>query len=80
MAKNQIKFDLENCDSGIRYCDGKACYDKRGAQTVKNIREKEDGIDLRIYQCPLCNMWHLTKILNWLSKEKHGRIKIWKNL
>lgn len=39
---------------------GKVIYDKRGAQTEKNRRWNEDHVELRIYQCPACNWWHLT--------------------
>jgi len=48
----------------IRYCDGKPCYDKRGAETVLNRRFKRHARNrpdfLRIYHCPECNLWHLT--------------------
>lgn len=41
---------------------GKTCFDKKTAQTKKNQLEKI-GIEkyLRIYECELCNWWHLTK-------------------
>lgn len=39
---------------------GKVCFDKKGAQTKKNSM-KEKGIIFRIYNCPKCNAWHLTK-------------------
>ena len=42
-------------------CNGKTMYDKKGAVTARNRRMKEDHIELREYQCPLCGYWHLTK-------------------
>lgn len=47
----------------MEYCNGKATYDKKGATTAKNKRWKEERLELRIYPCPDCNMWHLTKQL-----------------
>lgn len=44
----------------IRRCNGKVCYDKRGARTAANDRYDEDHVKLRIYPCPRCNSWHLT--------------------
>ena len=48
---------------GRKYCpvQGKNIYDKRGAQTEANRRWEEDHVELRIYNCPECNGWHLTK-------------------
>lgn len=47
----------------VRYCRGKACYDKRQAQTAANSRFREDHVRLRLYPCPDCGYWHLTKKL-----------------
>ncbi len=44
-------------------CKGKVKYDKKGAQTVKNDRMRMEHTELRIYHCPLCNGWHVTKDL-----------------
>lgn len=51
----------------IPYCSrsGKPCYDKRAATTAANLRYKEAHIRLRIYPCPDCNWWHLTKTNYW---------------
>lgn len=36
-------------------------YDKKGAQTKKNSDEKSGRVkELRIYQCPMSNTWHIT--------------------
>lgn len=45
------------------YCpeQGKNTYDKRGAETVRNKRWKEDRVKLRIYHCRECQGWHVTK-------------------
>jgi len=42
---------------------GKICFDKRGAQSSRNSRYNEDHVELRIYNCPHCNFWHVTKQL-----------------
>lgn len=41
---------------------GKVQFDKKTAQTKKNYLLKI-GTEryLRIYNCPICNAWHLTK-------------------
>lgn len=55
----------------IRYCNknGKPCYDKRGATTVKNSRWKRDRVKLRIYQCCF-DHWHVTKQLEPENKQR----------
>jgi len=53
---------------------GKICFDKKTAQTKKNWLEKKGRQKfLRIYQCDMCNAWHLTKRLNF--KQKYGNEK-----
>ena len=42
-------------------CRGKVKYDKKGAQTVKNDRFRRDHVELRVYHCPHCDGWHVTK-------------------
>lgn len=48
-------------------CNGKKCYTKRDAETVRNARtvgrrKMRHGRpkELRIYHCEFCNHWHLT--------------------
>lgn len=48
-------------------CNGKRCYTKRDAETVRNARTKgrrkiRHGRpkELRIYECPDCGHWHLS--------------------
>ncbi len=41
---------------------GKVVFDKRTAQSKKNFLEKLGRErSLRIYHCPACNGWHITK-------------------
>jgi hypothetical protein len=54
-------------------CLSKARYDKRGAKTVLNAFSNQRGRhgrprDLRVYSCPLCAGWHLTK----LNSQNHN--------
>jgi len=51
-----------------QYCNGKQCYDKKTAQTLRNARGNH-GTLLRIYQCDLCDSWHLTKSLDNFKKK-----------
>jgi len=44
----------------LEYCNDKPCYDKKGAQSAKNFRMRSAHTILRIYNCPDCNLWHLT--------------------
>lgn len=44
------------------HCNGKKCYTKRDAQTMRNTRIKKGHDLLRIYPCPRCNWWHLTSL------------------
>lgn len=49
-------------------CNGKKCFDKKGAESARNKRlkpkrhERRHGTPdkLRIYECPDCGRWHLT--------------------
>lgn len=43
---------------------GKICYSKKICETTANRKWKEDGIELRVYQCPDCNFFHLTHHIN----------------
>lgn len=45
------------------YCHvmAKICYDKKGAVTARNLRMKNSRLKLRVYCCPECGFWHLTK-------------------
>lgn len=40
----------------------KLCYDKRGAESARNRIQSRGGDRLRIYHCPDCNQWHLSKL------------------
>lgn len=55
------------------YCEktGKCCFDKRGAITASNARFEEDHTRLRVYPCPECGHWHLTKQLKEQPKKKY---------
>jgi len=50
MKYNKIEF-------GYSLCSGKKIYDKKGAQTILNYRQKniKKG-ELRIYQCEECGI------------------------
>lgn len=57
MKMKQYKFFGE-----AKKCNGKASYDKKGALTASNSRKRFDHVELRIYPCPDCNMWHLANM------------------
>ena len=61
--KEDLSDEFPNNTLNNDFCNGKKCYDKKTAQTAKNLRFKESHIKLRIYQCPECNQWHLTSKL-----------------
>lgn len=42
-------------------CGGKNTYTRREAETAKRFVGLKRGKDMRIYQCPTCRGWHLTK-------------------
>jgi len=52
------RYGMPRCPGG-----GKVCFDKKSAQTQRNLFEKQNGVLLRIYQCQNCNWWRtsLTK-------------------
>ena len=61
------KFEMDDEIEGfnqrkpIGVC-GKICFSKKSAQTKKNWLEFRGRIKkLKIYQCPQCNAWHMTK-------------------
>jgi hypothetical protein len=35
-------------------------FDKKTAKTILNKCKKEHRPEIRIYECPECNAWHLT--------------------
>lgn len=55
----------------IGYCNGKPSYDKRSAVTARNKRWDEDHVELRVYQCPDCNWWHLTSLRARRKRLRH---------
>lgn len=61
-SDKEIVRDIVRTFNPIKKCwkMNKQSYDKRGAQTVKNQRERNSGTSLRIYECEFCNHWHLT--------------------
>ena len=59
---------------------GKICYDKREAETVRNVRLKpqrgrgkrkrsKTPKFLRIYECEHCGCWHLTSARNFTPSD-----------
>ncbi len=58
------------------YCDehGKNCYDKRGAETARNKRWKEDHVRLRMYNCPDCGEWHLSEDTDEPPRKKKRKM------
>lgn len=60
MTSKPTRADRDLHLPGALRCSGKVAYDKKGAQSAKNLRYKQDHVQLRIYSCPKCNMWHLT--------------------
>lgn len=61
--KNQIYNEGQYPDPPR--CGGKIIYDKRGAITAKNLAFKRGLNRLRIYECDLCDGWHLTHKINY---------------
>ncbi len=52
------QYDLEAS------CAGKKAYpDHKLARAVARGVAEKRGVELRVYQCELCGMWHLTKQL-----------------
>ena len=62
-------------------CGGKRRYDKKGAVTAKNSRYHHDHVKLRVYECPDCGGWHLTKLKEFIElqtlndRSPHGILK-----
>jgi len=61
--KEDLSDQFPNNSLNNDFCNGKKCYDKKSALTAKNKRFKDSHIKLRIYQCDICNQWHLTSKL-----------------
>lgn len=62
--QKSTRGEMKIFTGGPEYCiEGKVIYDKKGAVSAKNSRWKRDHVKLRIYHCPTCNKWHLTKKL-----------------
>lgn len=57
-------FEVQDENLYLKPCPdgGKICYDKKDAQQKRNwVERRGRGKDMRIYQCPSCGYWHLTK-------------------
>ncbi len=55
---------------------GKVCFGKRTAATKRNfLQHRGNTKRLQIYQCTLCNVWHLTKKVH-IRPRKHKRRSI----
>lgn len=61
------------------YCQahGKNAYDKRGAEEVRNAAWRDRHEALRVYCCPECRRWHVTKNVD-RPKEKKPKRKMWR--
>lgn len=51
------------CSSKVRYPNENA------ANYAKKIVEVKKGIKMAIYECPLCNGWHVCKAINKYTKK-----------
>lgn len=47
-------------DVPLPRCGDKVSYPKRLGKEVLNKRQRAGFRNLRLYQCPKCNYWHLT--------------------
>ena len=45
-----------------RMCYGKRPYSYDTANKVVQRRKAEDDIDLRVYHCPVCQKYHISKV------------------
>lgn len=45
----------------MEQCGGKNCYTKHEAERVQGETGRHIGKDLRVYHCPKCFNFHLTK-------------------
>ena len=64
-------------------CDYKNRYNKKEALSMRNYRESQGEVNLRVYQCKYCNFWHLTHKDRWGSRipgkyYKRKRSRNWK--
>lgn len=64
-------YTPDNGRSKLGEC-GKVCFDKKSAQTKMNWLLKQGKARyLRIYQCPICNSFHLTHVKQGYIVEKY---------
>lgn len=70
----------------MKECRGKIIYTKREAETLLNAlqhyRNTKDRAPKRIYECPICNFWHMTSQEEYIKSEKIPLILIdkWKEV
>lgn len=68
--------DWEDRKPFVQYCNGKMRYfEKKSAVTAKNARWEQSHVELRIYQCPDCGDWHLTKQLRREKYDMHTHFR-----
>ncbi len=54
--------DLPLSELHFKNCVNKVKYKTEAhAWRMKNIQEKKNSISLKVYSCPCCKGWHLTK-------------------
>ena len=63
--KDINKLNLENKH---QKCSGKNCY-KNEVEAIKIAKEQEllnwnQGLELKVYRCHICNSYHLTRVEN----------------
>lgn len=53
--------NVEDAELFHEVCGGKYSYSKNEAERVRFQVGKQRDKDMRIYECPKCHSWHLTK-------------------
>ena len=57
----RLNIPIESWGEWPLCSSGKKVFDKRGAEGARNRRQRGGSGGLRVYTCPTCGWWHLTR-------------------
>jgi hypothetical protein len=61
-------------DRGSKQCEGKKQYFKKTAiEVAKRTRRSGREREMRVYQCPMCNHWHIAHADRYMEENYRSK-------